>query len=72
MSALNRLAGKVAIVTGAASGIGLANARLFAQEGASVVAGDLPGSGIAPLAMNITDGDAPAGLTARTGPMPPT
>ena len=36
-----RLAGKVAVVTGAASGIGLAATRLFAQEGASVMAIDL-------------------------------
>lgn len=36
-----RLAGKVAIVTGAASGFGRATASLFAAEGASVVAADL-------------------------------
>jgi NAD(P)-dependent dehydrogenase (short-subunit alcohol dehydrogenase family) len=37
---LMRLQGKVAVVTGAASGMGLAIATLFAAEGASVVAGD--------------------------------
>lgn len=35
-----RLAGKTAVITGAASGIGLAIATRFAAEGASVVAGD--------------------------------
>ncbi|HEU0026540.1 MAG TPA: glucose 1-dehydrogenase [Ktedonobacterales bacterium] len=35
-----RLQGKVAVITGAASGIGLAMATRFAAEGASVVAGD--------------------------------
>jgi len=35
-----KLTGKVAVITGAASGMGLAMAKLFAAEGASVVATD--------------------------------
>jgi NAD(P)-dependent dehydrogenase (short-subunit alcohol dehydrogenase family) len=42
MTALvGRLAGKVAVVTGAGSGIGLATARRFATEGATVVCADI-------------------------------
>lgn len=40
MTEARELGGKVAIVTGAASGIGLAIARLFAGSGASVLASD--------------------------------
>jgi NAD(P)-dependent dehydrogenase (short-subunit alcohol dehydrogenase family) len=39
-----RLQGKIAIVTGAASGIGKASAALFAAEGAKVIAADVAAS----------------------------
>jgi cyclopentanol dehydrogenase len=38
---MNRLSDKVAIITGAGSGMGAADARLFAQEGACVVVTDV-------------------------------
>ena len=41
-----KLAGKVAIVTGAASGFGRAIAERFALEGASVVAADINCEGV--------------------------
>ena len=38
---MNRLEGKVALVTGAAGGMGVAEARLFAQQGAVVILTDV-------------------------------
>lgn len=51
---MSRLTGKVAIITGAASGQGEACARLFAQEGANVVVTDIQTKGQA-LAEEIGD-----------------
>lgn len=52
---MSRLSGKRAIVTGAASGIGRASARIFAREGASVVAVDRAGEGLAETVAMITE-----------------
>ncbi|MBI1243980.1 MAG: SDR family oxidoreductase [Alphaproteobacteria bacterium] len=46
----NRLAGKTALVTAAAQGIGAASAKLFAAEGAKVVATDIDEGKLADLA----------------------
>jgi 3-oxoacyl-[acyl-carrier protein] reductase len=55
LTALSRsVSGKVAIVTGAASGMGRATAWLFADEGARVVAADRDGPGATAVADAIT------------------
>ncbi|QMT40169.1 beta-ketoacyl-ACP reductase [Neisseria shayeganii] len=50
-----RLANKVAVITGAASGIGLATAEKFAAEGATVIVCDLNQAGIDAAVKAITD-----------------
>ncbi len=57
---MKRLEEKVAIITGAASGMGKAMALLFANEGAKVIVSDINQSGIDAVAQEI----AAAGRTA--------
>ncbi len=60
MDALVDLAGKVALITGAAGGQGAAEARLFASLGAQVVLGDLDADGALAVAREL--GGAAAGV----------
>ena len=52
---MNKLTGKVAAVTGSASGIGKATALLMAEEGAKVILGDINRDGVDQTAKSITD-----------------
>src|SRR5215831_15531380 len=52
---VGKLDGRVALVTGAASGLGRASALLFAEEGAAVVFADLDGTGAEAAASEVRD-----------------
>jgi NAD(P)-dependent dehydrogenase (short-subunit alcohol dehydrogenase family) len=63
-----RLAGKVAIVTGGAKGIGAAICRRYAQEGARVVVADILEDEAAKLAGELGDGAFPVTLDVASRP----
>jgi NAD(P)-dependent dehydrogenase (short-subunit alcohol dehydrogenase family) len=62
-----RLEGKVCVVTGAASGIGAETARLFSEEGATVVGADPSADSLGQLqlAVDVTQEDQVEGMYAR-------
>ncbi len=76
MSESQKLAGKVAIITGAASGIGRTTSILFLQQGAKVFVVDLPQQSLLEqfndyeqaraLEIDITDADAPQRIVDGT------
>lgn len=55
----NTLDGKVAIVTGAARGIGAATARILVREGAKVVLGDVNDDGLQKIVDHLGAGCRP-------------
>lgn len=62
------LAGKVALITGGAQGIGAATARLFARNGAKVAVGDLNAGLLADLEASVTgEGGEFLGIEADFG-----
>jgi NAD(P)-dependent dehydrogenase (short-subunit alcohol dehydrogenase family) len=63
-----RLEGKVCVITGAASGIGAETARLFGEEGATVVGVDLNPESVGDLRLqaDVSQEDQVEGVYART------
>ena len=55
MTGMGRLEGRVAIITGAASCIGEATARLFAKEGAQLGLADVNGKALSEVADQIAE-----------------
>jgi NAD(P)-dependent dehydrogenase (short-subunit alcohol dehydrogenase family) len=62
----DRLAGKVGVITGAGSGIGLATARRFAAEGATVVCADLDTEAGARAAAEVKGRYLPVDVTSES------
>jgi NAD(P)-dependent dehydrogenase (short-subunit alcohol dehydrogenase family) len=65
MASPRRFDGKVALITGAASGIGLATARRFGAEGARVVLADLEAQKLEKAAAAVRDAGAPDAWGSR-------
>ena len=61
---MTRLADRVAVVTGAAAGIGRATAELFAEEGARVVLADVAADAVEEVAAGIRDAGGSAAAVA--------
>ena len=64
-----RLKGKVAIITGAASGIGKATAVLFAEEGARLAMADIDAEGLKEVANQIAGAAGTAIAKKQTCPV---